>query len=1433
MVARAIASYWDGDSWEDVVTNSTSAVLSFKITDHLGKPQQAKLLIANASTTPFSGASGQSDGPFTGIFTDFMPIRIKDGDTSQVYFYGAIYKTLERYDKQNGMVLELTAIDWLNELKENNTADDFSYTILSHATDASINPADMILYSQTNTPEYDMTKKVWTDAIASRGGLIKSLIDKGTNNVTHPGSGASTDARFADSLEKYQEDFIYNLGGKSYLQHIASLASDEPHDLEANEQIYGFSYYADPNFTATGNTKPTAFFNYFKRASRPSTNPSTYGLKLEHPSGANFSQTGQLHAMNNFSFERPREDTVTEAVVTFHDTGESSDDGPGIAEGTTVTFEALKIKAANTSHSAVDGSGTGTSPNFTWKGKAITGGTAGSHSSEMLMAYSTLINGAITSTGASTFVVDSITDLHKGQTIVVSHSGSDPEEMKITAINTSNNTLTVTRNTDGTGAHTHSDDAFVYVADVARMQYINKTSGITNTDPGYVLVSEIDPVLTEGNQTGIFAENKIFVGRTSGTTFTLKSRPKATYGVSKSVRESVGDLKSQRAVREKIAAKLIRKSAQKVVGSFTSLEKPRFYVDFTPSAISTSGGVDTATISGTLSALDGAVSSTTATTFTVDSDATTAFTVGEIVNIDSEMVRITEITNSTTIEVERGVGSTTAATHSDNATISGASPFSYGIRIGTTLVELDSSSNITTTYGYVSAMSGTTINTTLSTGTMSTSKAYRFYVPVRAGDLVKVRNDLVNVNTNMIVTATEFVEESGVQKTRYEVVGSESAITDGDNAKMDFEGVEPESSGIAALIQSASTDNQMPETHYPQEKAKDYKDAFTTCVFTSQTGDLLDSVAWTAGTLTIGNTKTSIDAGETGDMNSDGRKYNIYYSGSGSTLSTVEKSAYAALADVKNGFAVLIAEAKYGDPESIFKLFVQQTDIPTKGDATKFISNQSMTTALLKKGAQPWTTTVEFQKFPQSDSSLYNKFSWGNGTAGNTAGYISFGTSSSDTHPVDSGNSNTDFSSIGGANLSSGLSDNTTYYCFLDISDSSSAYPVGVTTDYRVPYQDNKILMATVIVGTSQDNTNTKGNSPTILPFNGVVPTISANAIAANSITADVIQANAITADTITANAITSKHTITGSTIRTASITRSGSGGGGSVSLSGAGVLLDSTGIYGASAAGTGNLHFEMVAAGTFAGMVRLGNGLIVIKDNGIHMLTNTFDGSLADDASGLIRWYGTHSTNTSRQNYDAESPSVVIGQVADTEFLTATVTGIDIKFKAGPDTLLKLEGSDTGTYGLMETNSPLRVGYTGIGLEGTVTVTQDYAYGAQVTLNSSLAITASTPMFGSTAIQLVSSSAKKYKDNIKNMKVATEKLYDLNPVSFDWSEKSDFKGKSFGYIAEEVEKLFPELVRYDPEKNTPDSLDYHKLSVLLVEEIKNLHNRIKELEKK
>tara|TARA_Y100001951_G_scaffold22009_1_gene16974 strand:+ start:5619 stop:9830 length:4212 start_codon:yes stop_codon:yes gene_type:complete len=1155
MTQRLIGSYWDGDSWEDILDSgsSKSAIMSLKLTESIGTPSTLFMRLNNSSTTPFSGASGQSDGPWTGIFTDFMPIRLRDGETNQIYFYGVVYKTAETYEDRTGMVLEISCTDYLAELRDNTTSGAKSYTILNHATASGLSPADHISYSGAVSAEYDAIKNVFTTAISSRGGLIKSLISKATNNLTIPTS-ASTDARFIDSTEKYQENDIYHTGRKSFLSHVSQLAAEDPHNLEADEQIYGYNYYVSPNFTSTATShKPKACFNYFKRAKFPTTIPANYGLSIQHPASKNFTQDGRSIAMSKFSFERPREGLITEATVTFPASSEL-DDGVGVPAGTSVVVEVLTAKAANTSING-DGVPTGTSPNFTWKDKAITGGTAGSHSSEMLMAYSTLVTGSglASDAAATSFAVDSVADFHTGQTIVVSHSGDNPEEMKITGI--SGTTLTVIRNTDGTGAHTHSDDAHVYVADVARMQYINKTSGISNTSPAYVLISEIDEGLSESNQTSIFAENKIFVGRSSGATFTLKSRPKTSLGVKRGIDFQTGNLKEPRAIREKLAANLVKKSTTTLKGSFSTIEKPRFYVDISPSAVSTSSSVDTATLASTVSALDGAISSTTATTITVDSDATTTLSAGEVVNVDSEMMRIKSITNATTIEVDRGVGSTTAATHTTTTVISGPSPFSYGITIGTTLVELDSAGDPSTTYGYVSAMTGTTISTTLNTGTVSTAKTYRFYIPVRAGDFIKVRNDLVNVNTNMIVLGISLIEQDGVHTTEYQAYGSESASTAGDTAEVDYTAAKPSPSLMTSVVQAVSEDEQLPPLDNPSQMQVNATNALTTTVFTSKTGDLLDRVSWAEGSLTVGSKRFTIDAGETGDMNSDGRLYYIYYPGSGTSLLTVEKTAWKNLDDVKNGFATLVAWAKYGDPESQFKMIANDTDIPTKGDPAKFIASGAMTTALLKKGAQPWTTTVEFKKFPQSDSSVYNKFSWGNGTAGNTAGYISFGTSSSDTHPVDSGNSNTDFSSIGGANLSSGLSDNTTYYCFLDISDSSSAYPVGVTTDYRVPYQDNKILMATVIVGTSQDNTNTKGNSPTILPFNGKIPTMSVGALAANSIIADNIQAGTITADHITSGVVTTRITadMSGVTMNTAGQIMSGKSSYGS----GTGYILE------------------------------------------------------------------------------------------------------------------------------------------------------------------------------------------------------------------------------------------------------------------------------------
>jgi len=53
---------------------------------------------------------------------------------------------------------------------------------------------------------------------------------------------------------------------------------------------------------------------------------------------------------------------------------------------------------------------------------------------------------------------------------------------------------------------------------------------------------------------------------------------------------------------------------------------------------------------------------------------------------------------------------------------------------------------------------------------------------------------------------------------------------------------------------------------------------------------------------------------------------------------------------------------------------------------------------------------------------------------------------------------------------------------------------------------------------------------------------------------------------------------------------------------------------------------------------------------------------------------------------------------------------------------------------------------------------------------------------------------------------------------------------KDFGLIAEEVHEILPELVIYDG-NNEPAEINYHMISVLLLEEMKNLKARIEVLE--
>lgn len=89
-------------------------------------------------------------------------------------------------------------------------------------------------------------------------------------------------------------------------------------------------------------------------------------------------------------------------------------------------------------------------------------------------------------------------------------------------------------------------------------------------------------------------------------------------------------------------------------------------------------------------------------------------------------------------------------------------------------------------------------------------------------------------------------------------------------------------------------------------------------------------------------------------------------------------------------------------------------------------------------------------------------------------------------------------------------------------------------------------------------------------------------------------------------------------------------------------------------------------------------------------------------------------------------------------------------------------------------------------------------------------------------------SSSARYKQNIKDLNHDSEIIYDLRPVSFNYKKHPD--APAWGLIAEEVSQVFPQLVVYDKD-DEPESVKYHDLPVLLLNEIQKLKKRIEDLE--
>lgn len=89
-------------------------------------------------------------------------------------------------------------------------------------------------------------------------------------------------------------------------------------------------------------------------------------------------------------------------------------------------------------------------------------------------------------------------------------------------------------------------------------------------------------------------------------------------------------------------------------------------------------------------------------------------------------------------------------------------------------------------------------------------------------------------------------------------------------------------------------------------------------------------------------------------------------------------------------------------------------------------------------------------------------------------------------------------------------------------------------------------------------------------------------------------------------------------------------------------------------------------------------------------------------------------------------------------------------------------------------------------------------------------------------------SSSLRYKENIESINEDSVAIMSLRPVVFNYKNHTT-KDKQYGLIAEEVEKVLPELVVYDSE-GQPDTIKYQHLPILLLNELQKQHKIILDL---
>ena len=225
---------------------------------------------------------------------------------------------------------------------------------------------------------------------------------------------------------------------------------------------------------------------------------------------------------------------------------------------------------------------------------------------------------------------------------------------------------------------------------------------------------------------------------------------------------------------------------------------------------------------------------------------------------------------------------------------------------------------------------------------------------------------------------------------------------------------------------------------------------------------------------------------------------------------------------------------------------------------------------------------------------------------------------------------------------------------------------------------------------------------------------------------------------------------------------------------------------------------------------------------HGLNSLNANTTGSnnTANGASALFKNLGGNGNTAEGSLALHENSSGINNTALGINALYGNTTGstnIGIGFAAGFSLTTGSNNIDICNIGVAAESNTIRIGTAG-------TQTATYIAGIK-----SVPVVGSPVTVGSTGQLGIRTSSARFKEAIKPMDKASEAILSLKPVTFRYKHELDPEGSlEFGLVAEEVEKVNPDLVACDNE-GKPYTVRYEAVNAMLLNEFLKEHRKIEQ----